>query len=70
MGERHVVPDRGAGGWKVIGAHTGATEERSTEQHEAVEAACEQLRRSEGGDVLIHGLDGTVQERRTVSPDA
>ncbi len=68
MGERHVVRDRTTGGWKIVGAHTGATEQHTDNQEDAIQAACDQLERADGGEVLIHGLDGTVRNRRTIIP--
>ncbi|CAM04773.1 uncharacterized protein DUF2188 [Saccharopolyspora erythraea NRRL 2338] len=67
MGERHVVPNRGHGGWKVIGSSTGATEQQADTQAEAVEQAIAELAH-DGGEVLVHGLDGAVQEKRVVHP--
>jgi hypothetical protein len=69
MGERHIVPDRGSGGWKVIGPSTGATECHTECQADAIDEACAQLRRAGGGTVLIHGLTGRVQNRKTVAPE-
>lgn len=66
MGERHVVPARGERGWKVIGASTGATETRTSTQSDAIEQACAELEFAGGCEVLIHGLNGVVQDKRTV----
>lgn len=67
MGERHVVRDRGNGRWKVVGADTGSggTTTAST-QEDAITRACAELAHGEGGQVLIHGLDDTVQDTRTI----
>lgn len=70
MGERHVVPDRAEGTWKVLGASTGASESTKSTQAEAVEEACAELARLDGGEVLIHGLAGGVQNKRTVEPSS
>jgi hypothetical protein len=68
--ERHVVPNHGAeGGWKVIGASTGATESRTATQAGAIADAEDEVVRSGGGEVLIHGLDGNVQDKRTVETE-
>ncbi len=70
MDERHVVPDRGGGqAWKIVGAGTGATESHATSQSAAIEEACSELADAGGGEVVIHGLNGTVQDTRTVSPE-
>ncbi|MBB5159269.1 DUF2188 domain-containing protein [Saccharopolyspora phatthalungensis] len=68
MTERHVVPDHGGGGWKVIGSSTGATESRTTTQAGAIADAEYEVRRAGGGEVLIHGLDGKVNDKRKVEP--
>lgn len=67
MGERHVVRDRGNGHWKVLGASTGSNESTAPTQEEAITRACAELAHGEGGQVLIHGLDGTVQDTRTIT---
>lgn len=68
MSECHVVPDRREGGWKIIGAGTSIPATRAETQADAIDAARDELRRDGGGEVLIHGIAGSVQEKRTVSP--
>lgn len=63
-GECHVIPDQRNGGWKVGGPAVAECHTRT--QSDAIEEACTQLRRAGGGAVLIHGLRGRVQDRRTV----
>lgn len=62
-GERHVVPDQRAGGWKVTG---DGAEFHVPRQCDAIDEACSQLRHGEGGAVIIHGLTGQAQDRRTI----
>jgi hypothetical protein len=69
MGERHIVHDPREGGWKVVGSSTGATESHNATQSDAIDEACHELQHSGGGEVLIHGLGGGVQDRRTVQPE-
>lgn len=67
MSERHVVPDRAAGGgWKVIGAGSGTTESQTATQADAIDEAEQELRHSGGGELLIHGLRGQVCDKRLV----
>lgn len=68
MGELHVVPDSRRGGWKIIGEPAGIPAQRIACQIDAIQAACDALHRADGGEVLIHGVDGTAQDRRTVNP--
>jgi hypothetical protein len=67
MPERHVIPDRDmGGGWKVTSA--GETELHTTTQPEAIEKAMEHLARDGGGELFVHGVDGSLREIRTVKP--
>lgn len=66
MGERHVLPGSGGGGWKVVGAATGSTESSTNNQADAIDEARKQLEYDGGGEILIHGIDGSVRDRRTV----
>ncbi len=67
MGERHVVRDHHEGNWKVVCPSTGSTGSRTPIQAEAIDLACDDLRETGGGQVLIHGADGSVRDKRTVS---
>ncbi|TDC93429.1 DUF2188 domain-containing protein [Saccharopolyspora aridisoli] len=62
-GECHVVPDQRGGGWKVTG---DGVDFHVPRQCDAIDEACSQLRHDGGGAVIIHGLSGQVQDRRTV----
>ncbi|MEV0085484.1 MULTISPECIES: DUF2188 domain-containing protein [Saccharopolyspora] len=68
MAERHVVRDHAEGTWKVVDASTGKTESRTRTQAGAIAEAADKARRTGGGDVVIHGFDGEVNEKRTVAP--
>ena len=70
MSERHVVYDHGEGDWKVIGASSGATESRNKTQAGAIAEGEAEARRTGGGEVLIHGIDGKVHDKRIVEPSA
>ncbi|MDD7967807.1 DUF2188 domain-containing protein [Actinomycetospora lemnae] len=64
--DHHVVPPSDTG-WMVTrrrGARRGA---KARTQAEAIERATEILAQDGGGTVVVHGTDGKVRERRTVS---
>ncbi len=67
MGERHVVRDHQEGNWKVVCPSSGSTGSRTPIQADAIDFACADLREAGGGQVLIHGADGSVRDKRTVS---
>ena len=58
---RHVVPDN-RGGWSV--RKSGATRAARVfdTKHDAVEYA-KDIAKKEGGDIYVHGKDGTIRER-------
>ncbi len=68
MRERQVVRNRGVGGWKVVRGETGTTQDRTNCQSAAIEQACSELRQNGGGQVLIYGLRGRIQDKRTIRP--
>ncbi|MEB3366511.1 DUF2188 domain-containing protein [Saccharopolyspora mangrovi] len=57
------MPVQRGGGWKVTGA---GAEFHVSRQCDAIDEACSQLRHGGGGAVVIHGITGKVQDRRTV----
>jgi hypothetical protein len=66
MSERHVVPNKGPeGGWKIISPDSDAGARTAT-QADAIEHAMHSLNQGNGGEVVIHGLDGQVRDRRTI----
>ncbi|RCW46205.1 uncharacterized protein DUF2188 [Halopolyspora algeriensis] len=69
MSERHVVPDRATGGgWKVVGAGSDGTEPQTDTQADAIDEAERELRHNGGGELLIHGINGQVCDKRLVQP--
>ncbi|PRW64724.1 DUF2188 domain-containing protein [Actinopolyspora mortivallis] len=68
MTQRHVVPGGGGGGWKVVDATTDSAQSKTNTQADAIDEARRQLENSDGGEILIHGIDGSVRDRRTVQP--
>lgn len=64
----HVMPD--GDGWKIIVPHQDEPVATARTQEEAIDIATQmQLERParEGGEVLIHGLDGQIRERNTIN---
>lgn len=59
MPERHVVPNRDAGGWNITG---GSADQHTSTQGEAIELAREDLERDGGGALYVHAIDGSVRE--------
>ncbi len=67
MSTRHVRPDDSdRGGWVVATAESGSVEYRTTTQGEAVEQARNALLAQGGGTMVVHGVDGSVREERSV----
>ncbi|NYH79972.1 hypothetical protein FHR84_003321 [Actinopolyspora biskrensis] len=66
MAQRHVVPGNGGGGWKVVGTATDSAESSTSTQADAIDEARRQLEDTDGGEILIHGVDGSVRDRRTI----
>ena len=65
MSERHVVPNDGPdGGWKIVTPDSNNVPRAAT-QADAIERAMRSLDHN-GGEVVIHGLDGRVRDRRTI----
>ena len=65
---RHVLPDPD-GGWAVRSA--GATRASATyaSQADAINRAREIVRKSGGGEVVIHGRDGRIRDSDTIGRD-
>lgn len=68
-GDRHVVPNS-SGGWDVKALSAKRASSHHDTQAEAVERAREIIRNKGGGRLTVHGEDGHVLERRTVSAAA
>lgn len=63
---QHVVPRDGA--WAVRGANTSRDTRRYATQREAIDAA-RRIARNQGSELLVHGRDGRVRERRSYGDD-
>lgn len=66
MTQRHVTPNERGGGWQVSAPSSTQPDARTSTQAGAIAEAEDKVRRSGGGHVLIHGLDGGIRDRRTV----
>jgi hypothetical protein len=65
MGDRHVVP--GEKGWRVVKEGAQQASATTATQGEAVERAREIIANEGGGELVIHGQDGTIRESRTIA---
>lgn len=63
---QHVVPRDGA--WAVRGANASRDTRRFDTQREAI-AAARTIARNQGSELLVHGRDGRVRERRSYGGD-
>jgi Uncharacterized protein conserved in bacteria (DUF2188) len=63
---QHVVPDQ-YGGWSVRKAGANKARRAFGKKSEAV-AYARELAKKAGGELYIHGKDGTVRERDTYDP--
>lgn len=65
MNERHVVPNtEPGGGWKILSPDSDTAPRHAT-QADAIAHAAQTLDHT-GGEVVIHGIDGRVRDRRTI----
>lgn len=63
---QHVVPRDDA--WAVRGAGASRDTRRFATQREAIDAA-RRIARNQGSELLVHGRDGRVRERRSYGDD-
>ena len=61
--KQHVVPSQ-HGGWAVRRSGSSRASRIFLTQHDAVRYAKE-VARKEGSDVYVHGVDGTIKQRKT-----
>lgn len=61
---RHVVPNGGKG-WKVTG---GGKDRTYDTQGDAIDAARKDLKHTGGGELNIHGRDGRIRGKDSVTP--
>jgi hypothetical protein len=66
--ERHVVPDKDKGDWKVVAPGAGRASARARTQAEAEQRAKEILSNIGGGEAVIHRPDGSIRDSDTVAP--
>lgn len=65
--ERHVVPNP-QGGWDVRKPGGNRSSAHTETKDPAVDRAREIVRNTGGGEVVIHGRDGRIQDSDTVPP--
>lgn len=65
MGDRHVLPDND--GWKVVSPDGDQASARAETQEEAVEQARRIIQNSGGGELVVHGTDGKIRDKRTLT---
>ena len=63
---QHVVPRDG--GWAVRRANASRDTRRFETQREAIEAA-RRIAHNQGSELLVHGRDGRMRERRSYGDD-
>lgn len=68
MSDRHVVP--GEKGWRVVKEGAQQASATAATQAEAVERAREIIAKDGGGELVIHGQDGTIRESRTIAANS
>ncbi|MFI6295742.1 DUF2188 domain-containing protein [Nonomuraea sp. NPDC050790] len=66
MSDRQVLPH--ANGWQVLAPGATQASEVFATQEEAIERAREIVHNSGGGELVIHGTDGKVRDKRTITP--
>ncbi len=67
MATRHIAP-RSEGGWQVTDPAGQEATERTSTQDEAILVAHHQLGYAGGGELVIHGADGRIRDKRTIPP--
>ncbi|MGH2906280.1 MAG: DUF2188 domain-containing protein [Solirubrobacterales bacterium] len=65
--EHHVVRNS-HGGWDVVKPGARRASGSFSTQNEAINQAREIVRRSTGGEVIVHRPDGTIRESDTIPP--
>lgn len=68
MADRHVKPVDD--GWTVEKEDARRPSARTSTQAEAITRAVEIIANDGGGNLVVHGTDGSVRERRSIEPDA
>lgn len=61
----HVTRKSG-GGWKTT--RSGKTTSTHKTQRAAISAARSGLKKSRGGELVVHGRDGKIRQKNTIAP--
>lgn len=67
--ETHVVPNSD-GGWDVVRSGAATRDSQHATKKDAVMRARELVQSSGGGEVVIHGRDGSIQDSDTIGESA
>jgi hypothetical protein len=67
--ETHVVPNTRSG-WDVVRSGASARDSAHETKKDAIARARDLVLQSGGGEVVIHGRDGTIQESETIGEPA
>lgn len=65
--ERHVVPSEG-GGWDVVTPGGQRASSHHETQADAIDRGRVIVHNAGGGEVVIHGRDGSIRDSDTVAP--
>ena len=65
---RHVVPNKGKGGWDIRKPNSERSSGHFDTQAEAEARAKDIVSNAGGGQVRIHGRDGKIRDSDTVKP--
>lgn len=64
--ERHVVPRDD--GWAVVKPNSEKASALTDTQQQAIDRARDILKNDGGGELVIHGTDGSIRDSDTISP--
>lgn len=65
--ERHVTPNAD-GGWDVVAPGAQRASTHHDTQAQAIDRAREIVHNTGGGEVVIHGRDGSIRDSHTIAP--
>ncbi|OEU88221.1 hypothetical protein DB35_17735 [Streptomyces abyssalis] len=65
MGDRHVAPDGDQ--WKIFNPDGVQATTHTDTQEAAIERAREIIQNDGGGELVVHGTDGKIRDKRTLT---
>lgn len=66
MAKAAHVSKKSGGGWKTT--RGGRTTSTHKTQEAAIKAARTGLKKSQGGELIVHGMDGRIRQKNTIAP--